>query len=516
MNSGQDSFPSADSMMDSRFVHLAVIALVVISIFSFHLVFKFENLYTSDVHNMAQAARNIALGNGYTTKVIYPLSWSMFPTIESHPEFQFPPLYPHLVAAGFILLGVKSYVPVLVSGIAYLWAAFVAYFIVERIFDRRSAFYATLMFSTYYHIVLVGVMGRTEATYLLFVLASILVVLWDERRPWLLGVLSGFAYLTRFNHWFFLAGILVFALYKVDRNRRKYFLQFFIPFLLVLSPYMLRNFSLVGSPFYHHQVYELVSDTVFYPAFAIKTAQSPPDPWWFALNHPGSILMKWLSNLSVVYRSVPRLLGEGWIILVLACLGYLGMGDDERTQEQRGLLFIFLAGFLLQGLLLSFVRARVRYYIPFLPVVFFLAGKEISVLIHRRTRKWLGIGLLVIILGTNLFYSLGIHASSQRNIDRLARVKKKVPAGQAILTNIPQVLAWATNRPSLAMLPFEEAEEFYGPYNFVLLSRRPEALHSLSETREFLRNSSFREKFSALETYPRADARLYRRVKRSK
>jgi 4-amino-4-deoxy-L-arabinose transferase-like glycosyltransferase len=461
---------------------------------------------------MAQTARNIAQGQGYVTNVIYPLSWSLFPRVEGHPEFQFPPLYPHLVAACFIVVGIKSYVPLLVSGTAYLFGGLVFYCIVERLFNRQAAFFSTLMYVTYYYLVLMGVMGRTESTYILLVLASILVVLWGKKYPYILGGLSGFAYLTRFNHWFFLLPILGVLLWSIDRNRLRYCLKFFGAMLLVLSPYWIRNITLIGSPFYHHQIYELVSDTPYFPAFAINTTFSPPDPFWFALTHPRTMLLKWIQGLEVVYRSVPRLLTQGWIVLVLAIAQLVTMKWEKWSQNIKKVSFIFLTAFVLQALLLSFVRARARYYIPFLPLVFVFAGAKLEQILRKRGNI-LAMALLVSVLVINLSFSLRLNPSSQRNIDELAQVRATVPAGKAILTNVPQVLAWATDRPALAMVPYREAVTHYSRFDYVFLSKRPEALHSRQATQKFLRNRQFRETFTVIESYPEAEAKLFQREK---
>src|SRR5437867_57538 len=78
---------------------------------------QFRGLEKREAIDMAQLARNIARGRGFTTSVVRPVSlWHLKtyrpdhnPMFEDHPDLYNPPLYPLILAGIFRLLPAKVF-----------------------------------------------------------------------------------------------------------------------------------------------------------------------------------------------------------------------------------------------------------------------------------------------------------------------------------------------------------------------------------------------------------------------
>jgi 4-amino-4-deoxy-L-arabinose transferase-like glycosyltransferase len=501
--------------INARFGHFSLLLLLWLGIVSFFLVFGFDNLSTPDPYDYAQMARNLVEGSGFTTDVLTPISWSKVPVLDDHPDLWRAPFYPLLVALGFALVGPHEIVLPLVSAISFFGVVVLTYRITERLFDRSSAFYASLFVLTAPGLLRTGITGYTESTYLFLVLLSIWVVTGDSRRPYLLGLVSGLAYLTRYNHWFFLAGILYFALRKLDRDRFLYAVQFTGVFLLVLSPWLVRNAVWTGNPFYQHHAYLLASHNSINKGFEVFFQFDPASPIGFVLEHPVVLLKKSMTNLVKLYQWVPRFFRETWLLVLVAAPGLLSR-ETRDDFFRRGVLTVFGIGFVLQAIGLSFVHIKARHFIPFTLVIFIFAGGSLERLIGPR--QWFNgsvlAGILVVInlafVVTMNPWGVSVTAQEYRALD------EHVPEGEPILTNVPELTAWYADRPSLWMVSLRKSERHYPNFRYIFIS--PEVLREYPETlnlqRDYLRNESFRKKFKLKKEFPESRSRLY--VRRSK
>lgn len=496
-------------LADDRSVHLLVLLVVGIAILlPFHL--QFTTLNTPDPYDYAQLARNLAEGKGFTTDVITPISWGTVPELDSHPDLWRAPLYPLAVAAFFQLFGTSPSVLPVVSSVAFLGFVLIVYRLGERLFDRRTGFLAGLFVTTAPGLLRTGVTGYTEALYMLLVFAAVLAVVRNDRHPCLLGALSGLAYLTRYNHWFLLAGILIFALSRLRRNRRGYGLKFCVTFFATLSPWLLRNVLVVGQPFYHHHAYLLASHNPINEGFSVFFQFDPPNLVDFAVRHPWVLIRKALDNLVKLYGWIPRFFRETWVLALLGAWGMVSL-RDRREDGRGGLLVAFGLGFLLQAVILSFVHLKARHFVPFLPVVF-LFGAAAVARVFRKGNRWLG-GLLVGgVLLVNLLFVFAMNPwPSTVTEDEYRKLRDAVPAGEPILTNAPELTAWYTDRPSLWVVPFEEAEARYPEYDFVFLTGEVSRNYSRRTNleRDFLVNRAFHGTFRRVESVGSSRSRLY-------
>lgn len=410
-----------------------------------------------------------------------------------------------------MLWEINSTVPVILSAIFYLGSGVCLYLLATRLYDQKTGFIAALLTLTYSKFVLFGIIAMTESLYLFLVLCSLLVLVRSTDHPYLLGAFSGLAYLTRFNHWFLLAGILFYALKRTNQSRTRYATKFIIVFALILSPWLLRNVLVIGNPMYHNQTFELASNTEFAPGFTIYTMFNPPGPIEFLLTHPVMLIKKWFNHLILVYAFVPKILSHAWLLGLIASAEYVTKrAKNQLSNSVRIVTHVFLIGMGLEWFFQSFVEIVSRHLIPFLPIVFLLASRPVANLFEQK-RRWFGYTILSILLFLNLFYTLQLNPRTNWNPRKLNQVQNFVPPGEPILTNIPQTAPWHTKRVALTMVPYETARQRYEPFDYALISRSAESLFQPGATQSFLRDSDFQRHFRILSEFSTADLKLFKR-----
>jgi len=283
-----------------RVVLWALTVLVAIALSLLYTAIKFRGLEYREAMDMAQLARNIARGEGFTTYLIRPLSlWQLKehspthdPQIANHPDIYNPPLYPLTLAGLFKLIPEKKATSIFQPPVSPNDRVFVperwiilpfnqlclfgtlllVYFWAKYLFDQRVAVTAglILLFSD----TLWGYSISGLPTNLLMLLTTLAVAaLWlaDRRlnppggsdgqpaRPRRLdaaaitlviasAVLAGLCFLTRYTAGLLVIPLLVY-LSRVLRGRQPvvWMLIYAAVFAAVITPWLVRNLQVSGS-----------------------------------------------------------------------------------------------------------------------------------------------------------------------------------------------------------------------------------------------------------------------------
>lgn len=232
------------SLLDSgSFFRRAIFAAIVIGVFILHTVFSFDGLTSKTGIDQAQAAREVARGNGLTTKVIRPISIQQLiendkeVNLERLPETYHSPLN-ILVYAGVIKMvggddsanhdmGKNDHFYGLDQVIAITCATFfviaigINYLLISRIFDQKIASVVALIMVLSEYMWNISQAGLPQMLMLtLFSAGSYLA--WRaveaqeaDRKPILPALLSGFFFgLLVLSHWMTLwifIGYFIFA-----------------------------------------------------------------------------------------------------------------------------------------------------------------------------------------------------------------------------------------------------------------------------------------------------------------
>ncbi len=352
---------------------------------------QFRGLNKRESMDMAQLARNIARGEGYTTYVIRPLSISALeqhgwaktdPRLTNqHPDLYNPPLYPLVLAGLFkmlppsafkydtadrvypperwVILPFNQYFCLLPCVlIVFLWA--------KRLFDRRTAILAAVLMLFSDTLWSYGISGLpTNLLMLLLLLAVYCLFLADQRLnpPEPAGdepagavapvrvsggvmalvlasaVLMGLCFLTRYLCGFLLVPMVIYVA-RVLRGRAAalWASVYIVVFLVVVTPWLVRNYQVSGSLLGIAR-YELIDRSGPFQGEALQRSYHPELKGAFSLR---LITAKFLTGARSNLLTNLRLIGSDFLVFFFG-VGLMYGFRRRDTSRLRGALLGLLA-----------------------------------------------------------------------------------------------------------------------------------------------------------------------------
>jgi len=313
----------------------------------------YRNFSTPEAMDAAQLARNLAGGNGFTTDFIRPFSLHLqdratgpadrpggdaAPIKGRHPDLSNPPLYP-LALAGLMKVfpfdyGIPSgsnfifqrYQPEVWIGLfnqfLFLVALILVFRLARRLFDAGVAWVTVLVLAGTELFWKLSVSGLSTMLLLVIFLGlvSCLVITeqaaregtrggrWLTAMALLIGVLAGLAGLTRYSFVFLIIPVLVFLASYFEGRRVALCVVATLGFLVVLTPWMVRNVRLSGVPF-GTATYAVVQGTARFPGDQLQRSLKPDLSQVSIM----SCLRKGATGLrEILQTDLPRL-GGNWI-----------------------------------------------------------------------------------------------------------------------------------------------------------------------------------------------------------
>jgi Ca2+/Na+ antiporter len=281
----------------TRYLRIMLGALAVLGLIGIYNWRAFQNLGSQEAMDQAQLARNLAQGKGYTTLFVRPFSIYLvkqhyldkhgLPHIgesvdmarlnNGHPDLANPPVYPVLLAGLMKVLpfrypiaqdgGASRYQPDLLIALfnqfLLVVLAGLVLLLARRLFDWAVAWLSALLVlgtELFWQFSLSGL-----PTMLLLVLFTglvwLLVVLEHEaREPGAranrlvvlalgAGLLLGLGALTRYSFGWLVVPVVAFLLWFGGERRIPAALLALSAFVLVLAPWVVRNYLVSGTPF---------------------------------------------------------------------------------------------------------------------------------------------------------------------------------------------------------------------------------------------------------------------------
>ncbi|MBT6237037.1 MAG: hypothetical protein HOI50_01665 [Verrucomicrobia bacterium] len=310
---------------------LAFVALLIV-----YNVREYRNFSSPEAMELSQLARNVSEGKGFTTQSIRPFSLAMVgsqrgeekddPMMlkQPHPDLTHPPVYPFVLSLWMKVMPFQYDIPslraenfrryqpeVLISFLNQLFfiiSGIVLFFLSRRLFDPSVAWLSTAVFFGSDVLWRFSVSGLSTMVSILFfiVLVACLVVMErasgasneeggaDEDheeseevalRPgprsvgWYLGIAAiaglmiGLGVLTRYSLLWLLLPSLLFVGVFVKPHKVPVILTMLAVSLLVVAPWLVRNYQLSGALF-GVSSYNVVMDTSGFPGDRIERTMS--------------------------------------------------------------------------------------------------------------------------------------------------------------------------------------------------------------------------------------------------
>lgn len=511
----------------------AAFTSLALGLFAWHAV---DGLWRPDAFDYAQIARELVSGNGFSSRqVIYVLHLDF---LREHgllasdwPNLHRFPLPSLAMAAGFLLFGASD-AAVVGYGIVFHAATSALLFTWARAAIGPAAGAAAVFLFTVNGVMLeTGTSGLSEPPVMFFFTLSI-YLLWRLRESTraaafaAVGVSLGLATLARTNA-IFVAPLYVLALVAQDGRGNRSRLVMRTAWLaggvlLVITPWLLRNQLVAGSPFFSlHSYFLLPSGT---EPNGLKFDLSLPwvreftPPLEFALAYPDRVLTKWWSHGLRLLREFPTL-GGSFGVPVIAALG-MALPAGKGLRSVARLLF---ACFALNAALVCFTDFYFdKYHFHFVPGMILLAvgvSWQALLRIPRAGLRGMAFAAVVLVLAD----LPGAYASAGRVERRTAQIEReamkfvlaRTGADAIILSDQSYAIAWHTGQRSVRIhfdrlkdgrrvLAAGKISRNYVPIDAVFLSadflRRRGGRQVLTTT--LAERPGFRQRFPLMRKFP--------------
>jgi len=540
-----------------RFFRVGLTVLVLLTVIFCYNWRAFRNMSTQEAMDAAQLGRNISEGKGYTTLFIRPLSIYLVKKTNQqkpgkgfgadsaqlkgmHPDLANPPVYPMLLAGLMKVLPFDYPLPVkpktfwsnkgafyryepdfligLFNQVLFLVMTILIFFLSRRLFDAPVAWLSAILIIATELFWRFTVSGLSTILLMLIFTGLVWCLVWLEqeaRAPnpgqgrlvmlaGLAGALVGVGGLTRYAFGWLLIPLIVFLILFGGGRRVVLVLTALFVFAALMTPWIVRNFNLSGTPF-GTATYAILESTVLSPGNRLQRSLEPNFsqfslmPFW----------VKLIANLrQIVQNDFPRL-GGSW-----------------------------LSSFFLVGLLIGFrniTLTRIRYFLLLCLPVLVIAQALGHTHLAEDSPEINSENLLVIVAPLVLVYGIGLFYLLLEQINfPMPELRYLVILLFGVIASLPMILVFLppkTNpvayppysppliqlvanwmKPSeLTMSDVPWAMAWYGERQAVWLTLRASPDASDPTTHEdFLAINDFTKPIAALYLTPRTmDARFF-------
>jgi len=380
----------------ARYLKIVAFILAIVFLMLIYNLCAYRNFATPEAMDTAQLARNLAEGKGYTTLFIRPFSLYLvqshnqakaidtlasvgtdFAKIRTaHPDIANPPVYP-LVLAGLMKvlpfhypLDLKSafwsnngsfwrYEPdfliALFNEVLLLVLVALTFFLAQKLFDRAVAWLSAILVLGCELLWRFSVSGLSTMLLMIIFIGLVWCILKIEeaaRDPHpqfgrllglaiVTGVVAGGGALTRYAFGWVIIPVTLFLIFFGGPRRVVYALVALGAFVLVLVPWVIRNFTVSGTPF-GTAGFAIVEGTGAFPGFQLERSINPhlSDALGLTL-----YLHKFLGNLRPILRDALPQLGGSWVSM-LFLTGLLLNFRSAAVQRMRYFLLMCLVVFI--------------------------------------------------------------------------------------------------------------------------------------------------------------------------
>jgi len=397
-----------DGRLPNRYVDsVLVFALALAVRLAVSSCYRFEGM-DCDAAGYYNLARHFAAGQGWTNyslRLLFSLPQSI-----PMPDDYWSPFFPFLLSGSFSLFGTSfasaKLVTVLLGGcvgvLGYLLGR-------ELTGSRRAGLISGCLLAVHpiavdWSLRIMSEVGTMSAVMLVFVL------LFSGRwraRPWVIGAAAGLAYLTKYQSVLLWPALLVGLWSLSPRGTRSGRVGWaLLSFLIVVSPWFLRNLAVFGDPLHTVVTKGMLAK---YPRFGgenkvFTRLVAPPGFLSFLLAHPGEVAAQaWVGSRVVVFQFFRSVAGPVWLYPA-AILGFIWMVRKPRVWGP----FLVYAFCLYAAV--SLCIPNVRYMLSLLPLWLVLAGIGFDRALTRagggklRTEalRWGGVALLALAVGSSV------------------------------------------------------------------------------------------------------------------
>lgn len=393
----QDSIHKLEEGTWARYLKIIAFGVAILFLVLIYNLCAYRNFSTLEAMDSAQLARNVAQGNGYTTLCIRPFSLYLmqshnqtqaadalasagtdFAEIKTaHPDIANPPAYPFVLAGLMKVLpfhyplnlqnafwsdngSFSRYEPDFLiasfNEVLLLVAVALTFFLAKKLFDTNVAWLSAILVLGCELLWRFSVSGLSTMLLLVLFIGLTWCILRIEeavsdpqpqfgrllRLAITAGVVVGAGALTRYAFgWVIIPVALFFILFGGPRGVG-YALAAGGAFVLVLAPWIVRNYAVSGTPF-GTAGFAIVEGTSAFPGFSLERSIHPDLASALGLM---MYLHKFVGNLRPILQDALPKLGGSWVSL-LFLTGLLLNFRSAAVRRMRYFLLMCLALFVI-------------------------------------------------------------------------------------------------------------------------------------------------------------------------
>lgn len=374
--------PEGGSSLRQRIVALSFLVIIASGICWFNYQSHFNGFIRNDNHEYCQIARNFYEGNGYSTSVLRPMAYKYFQTLPQ-PEVMRMPIYPYMLSLFFHMLGPNDLTIVLFNSLFFIFLVGITFLLsMELSGNIFISMVAALMAASMKAFFVDTITAEPNIFFTTIFLLFIYIYVKFPRMLLLHGILLAILYLIRANT-LFVFGAFCVALFITKKTWKERFSAPVIltaGFALGLVPYMIRNYAVIGTPFFSLYKYSFLLMTKEFPQYTIWTIIPNIDPSAYILSHSSEMIRKsyeyfifLLYNFLAVYNPV---------FLLITGIGFFLPLSNPRM---KALKIMIIAGFISQTLFLLPIGPVPYYYVFFFPLILVIAVSNARQLLEKYT-----------------------------------------------------------------------------------------------------------------------------------
>lgn len=438
----------------------------------------FRNFATQEAMDSAQLARNIAEGKGYTTDFIRPFSIYLLqrknqplsltpgaPAVPdlaqlkgAHPDLANPPVYPFILAGLFKVLPFEfktsrtapfwsesgrfwRYQPDFLIGLfnqaLLLLVVLLTGLLARKLFDPMVGFTTAILLLGTELLWRFSVSGLSTILLMLILVGLfwVLALYEEEQRDpqggfyWIYvlaisaAALVGIGALTRYSFGWLIVPVIIFIIWLGKESRAQLGAVTAVAFLIVITPWIVRNYSVSGTPL-GTAGYAFLENTSMLPGNALQKSLEP------TLDFPPlrALRAKFMSNTAgIIKEELPKL--GGTYVTAFFFVGLLVSFRSAALRRQR----MFLLGCLI---LLILVQALGRTHLT--EAVPVLNSENLLVLLTP----------MVMVFGVGFFFTMLDQVK-----DRHPSVLRGVIGTFGVVMSLPMLLVFVTPKTTPVVYP---------------------------------------------------------------
>jgi 4-amino-4-deoxy-L-arabinose transferase-like glycosyltransferase len=372
-----------------------IIVLLASGVWYTYYKMSFTHLFLNDAMDYASIGRNLARGDGFISSYITPLSLANKPEVP-HPDLWRAPLWPLVLAVFIKLLGATDQTVAIATGFFYIAGAGLTFLVGRELFGKFVGLLSAFVYIFSSQNLVNSVSGMTETISIFMILLAIyLAIAPFTRSVWgdfVAGAGLGLFYLTRYNALLFVPFFIIFVcwrryseqqlLYQPYKGTGSFVFgcgaRYLAGIILTVSPWLIRNYQLMGSPIFSLQKYEPVMFTSSYPGYSLYMMLQKIDVFQFIKTHPDQILQKAVSGWAEFSSGLfsPEFTGISPWLFGLFLISLVMPLRQIQKNKWFGIRFLLVACFAIQLVVLLVIHFIYRLFFIFMPfyIIFGIAA----------------------------------------------------------------------------------------------------------------------------------------------